>query len=83
MIYLEKFWNHLRESDGEEIFGTIFLGCFILLIALLVGLIVYGLFSFFGIWAVLAPVALVLILVIIYGVGWVGVKLMDKHDGLY
>lgn len=77
MLILQKFWNHIRETEGIDIFLYITFGLIAFMGVGLVVLVVWGLIEMLGIYAVLVPFGILIILLILYGVGKV---LVDRFD---
>jgi hypothetical protein len=80
MLYVERFIKHLRESDGEDIFYHIFFGFLSILVVVLIGLALWGLWTALGIYMILVPVIIALALLVAYGIGVVVVSFIRKHD---
>lgn len=82
MHYIERFITHLRESDGMDISMNILVGITSILVLVIVGLIIYGLIEWLGIFIILVPFALIAALFILYGVGAVVSNYIEKREYL-
>lgn len=69
MHLVQKFWNHLRNTDGDTIAFSLFLGFTILLLAVIVVSIMWGLIEWLGVFVVLVPFVIIIAFLIVYGIG--------------
>lgn len=69
MIILQKFWNHIRETEGIDIALYMTYGFIFFMLLILAVVIIWGLIELLGIYVVLVPFVVVTGLLILYGVG--------------
>jgi len=79
MLYIEKLVRHLREQDGEDIFFYLFMGFTAILLASILGMLIYGLITWLGIWIVAVPFALAALFLIVYAIGRGVAGLIEKY----
>jgi hypothetical protein len=77
MIYIEQFIRHLRNSSGDDIAFSLWIG-FTLIFSIGVAIFtVWALIEWLGVFVVLVPIVIGAALLIFYGVGRLIMKRFD------
>lgn len=69
MHLVERFWNHLRNTDGDTIMFSLFTGFMLIAVGLGAVVIVLLLVEWLGVLVVGVPIVIVVALGIFYGIG--------------
>lgn len=77
MHVVERFWNHLRNADNDDIAFSLYTGFMVIATISAVILFVWLLVELLGVFVVGLPLAIVAALLIFYGIGHYIVKRFD------
>jgi hypothetical protein len=77
MDLIEQFWNHIRNTDGDDIAFALWIG-FTLIFGVGVAIFtVWALVEWLGVLIVLVPIVIGAVLLIFYGIGRLVIKRFD------
>lgn len=78
MHLIEKFWNHLRNSDGDDLMWTLLTGFFVLSLAFVGFTLVWIIVDWLGVFVLAVPIIIAILLLIFYGIGYLVIKKFDS-----
>lgn len=77
MHLIERFWNHLRNTDGDDIMFALFTGFLLVAFVGVAITLLWVLIEWLGVLVVMVPIVIIALLLLFYGIGYVLINRFD------